>query len=103
MSKAAVEMLTQCTTIELGEHGISSVAICPGPIKGKMLIDAYTDRAKVEGITTEEYFDKMSASIPGRRYADPVDIANTAAFLAEDKAYHINGTHVIVAGGLIIR
>ena len=103
ISKAAVEMMTQCIELELGEFGISAVSICPGPIKTKMLMDAYSDRAEVEGIPLDDYFTKMTSTIPGRRYAEPEEIANIAAFLANEKSYHIAGTHIIASGGQILR
>ena len=39
--------------------------------------------------------------IPLGHFGDPVDIAETATFLASDKAKYINGAAIDVNGGLL--
>lgn len=103
MTKAAISMMNQCLALELSEFGISSVVVSPGMVKTPMLTKAFDERAASEGMTTEDYMDKMSSIIPAGRYAEPEDIAHAAAFLASDVSHYISGTQVISAGGYILR
>ena len=101
MSKAAVSMLSQSLAIELGEYNITSVAISPGHIKTPMLIDGFKDRAMAEGKTEEEYYAEHTAQIPVGRFAEPEEIGNLVAYLADEKATYVNGVDIIVSGGQI--
>ncbi len=101
MSKAGVSMLTQALAIELGEYGISAVAISPGHIKTPMLVEGFRDRAKAEGKTEEEYYAEHTAQIPIGRFAEPEEIAHLVAFLATEESYYIDGCDIIASGGQI--
>lgn len=101
MSKSAVSMLNQALAIELGEYGITSVAICPGHIKTPMLVNGFRDRARAEGKTEEAYYAEHTASIPIGRFAEPEEIGELVAYLADEKAAYVNGCEIIVSGGQI--
>ncbi|MGI6152743.1 MAG: SDR family NAD(P)-dependent oxidoreductase [Christensenellaceae bacterium] len=101
MSKAAVSMLTQALAIELGEYGVSAVAICPGHIKTPMLTQGFADRAKAEGKTEEEYYAEHTKQIPIGRFAEPEEIGALVAYLADEKSYYVDGCDIIASGGQI--
>lgn len=101
MSKSGVSMLTQALAIELGEYNISCVAICPGHIKTPMLVEGFRDRAKAEGKTEDEYYAEHTKQIPLGRFAEPEEIGELVAFLADEKSYYINGCDIIASGGQI--
>lgn len=89
-SKAAVESLTVGAAKELGPFGIRVTAIRVGTTS--------TDIHTREG--NPERPAMVAASTPLGRIACPDDIADTAIWLASEKAQFVSGTMVTVAGGL---
>lgn len=79
-AKAALNMLTQTTALELAPHGIRVNAICPGGVPYD-LNDTYVDM------------------IPLGRDGKPEDIAKTALFLASNDASWMTGHIMVVDGG----
>jgi 3-oxoacyl-[acyl-carrier protein] reductase len=91
-SKAAVVSLTQAAAIELGPHGITVNAICPGYVLTEM--GAAT--------RTPEMVAGWSATSPLGRCAEPADVARMALFLASDDAAYCTGQAFNVTGGMIM-
>lgn len=90
-SKAAVIGLTKALARELGEYGITTNAICPGPINTSMIED-------FKGPEREKFIE----GIPLRRIGQPEDIANFALFLASSMASYVNGEISDVDGGIML-
>ena len=90
-SKAGIIGLTRSAAREFAARGITVNAIAPGFIDTDMS-QAMTDAAKEATI----------AQIPLKRIGKPEDIAETAAFLASDKASYITGQVISVDGGMAI-
>ena len=90
-SKSAIVGLTRCLALELGPHGITANAICPGATDTPMLREF--DR-KVPGL-----IDMLKERTPLGHIAAPRDQANAVVFLASDLASHITGESILVAGG----
>jgi len=91
-SKAAVVALTQAAAIELGPHGITVNAICPGYVLTEM--GAAT--------RTPEMVAAWSAASPLGRCAEPADVAGMALFLASDDAAYCTGQAFNVTGGMMM-
>ncbi len=91
-SKAAVVALTQAAAVELGPHGITVNAICPGYVLTEM--GAAT--------RTPEMVAAWSATSPLGRCAEPADVARMALFLASDDAAYCTGQAFNVTGGMIM-
>lgn len=98
MTKAGILGLTRSTAVAYAAEGIRCVAICPGDVDTE-LNQAYfasqPDPAAFRGRIEREY--------PARRIARPEEVARVAVFLASDDASFVNGSHVIVDGGLLAR
>jgi 3-oxoacyl-[acyl-carrier protein] reductase len=90
-SKAAVVALTQAAAVELGPHGITVNAICPGYVLTEM--GAAT--------RTPEMVAAWSATSPLGRCAEPADVARMALFLASDDAAYCTGQAFNVSGGMV--
>ena len=88
-SKAGVVGITKSVAKELGSRGITANAIAPGFIKTDMT-DALNDKQK----------DAMLDHISVKRLGEVSDVAETAAFLASDKASYITGQVIKVDGGM---
>ena len=97
-TKHGILGLTKSTAVAYAADGIRCVAICPGDVDTDLnqqyfatQSDPVAFRARIE----REY--------PDRRIAQPAEIARVAVFLASDDAAAINGTHVLVDGGILSR
>ncbi|WP_353807330.1 SDR family NAD(P)-dependent oxidoreductase [Agromyces sp. SYSU T00194] len=91
-SKAAVVALTRATALELGPHGITANALCPGYILTDMGAATRTD----------DDVARWSARSPLGRLGDPADVAGAALFLASDDGAYLTGQAVNVTGGMIM-
>lgn len=100
-TKAAVLGLTRALAVELGNRGITSNAICPGPIQTEMLRSTYQHLADINGVTLEEWNDSILKTIPVNRFGKPEDVAALVAFLASEDAGFINGQSINIDGGLV--
>ena len=90
-SKSALLGFTKSIAKEMGARNITSNIIAPGFIK--------TDMTNVldEAIQTE-----IKSKIPLKSFGDPIDIAQTALFLASENADYISGQTISIDGGLFI-
>lgn len=100
-AKAAVNHLSRCAAMELGEHNVRVNSISPGAIATGILAKALgMDAGKADKIASE--MARRSAKVqPIPRAGITDDIANCAVFLASDKSSFINGIDIIVDGGLL--
>jgi meso-butanediol dehydrogenase/(S,S)-butanediol dehydrogenase/diacetyl reductase len=97
-SKGAVASFTHNIALEYGPHGIRCNAIAPGWINtafNEKFLAQYPDREKVDA--------EIKGLHPVGRLGLPEDIANTAVYLASEKASFITGQELIVAGGRMAR
>lgn len=88
-SKAGIIGLTKSVARELASRGITCNAIAPGFIETDMT-EAMTETAK----------ESVKAQIPLGHTGSTKDIAETAAFLASEKAGYITGQVICVDGGM---
>jgi NAD(P)-dependent dehydrogenase (short-subunit alcohol dehydrogenase family) len=101
-AKFAAIGFTQSLAHELGQHGITVNAVCPGTVMTPLLdvpggiFDVYP---KLAGITREQYERKLKRSIPLGRFETPEDVAASVAFLVSDDAAYITGEALNVSGG----
>lgn len=88
-SKAAVSQLTQQQAVELGEYGIRSNCVAPGPVKTKLAM----------AVHTQEIIDAYHDAIPLNRYGTEEEIANLIVFLCSPQASYITGQTISADGG----
>lgn len=90
-AKAGVMGFTRAVASEVAPHGIRVNAIAPSLIYNEFL----------ERIYPKELFERARAHAPLGRVGEPLDIANTALFLASDQSAYITGEVLCVAGGTV--
>jgi NAD(P)-dependent dehydrogenase (short-subunit alcohol dehydrogenase family) len=88
-SKHAVVGLTRAASLELARHGIRVNAVCPAPIETPMARQLEVDVKR----------ERLTATIPLRRYGAPGEVAALVAFLASADAAYITGAIYTVDGG----
>ena len=89
-SKGGVVQLTKNLAIQYGRENIRVNCICPGHVNTN-LIRSITENPQIRERLEERY--------PLGRFADPVEIANAALFLASDESSFVTGAPLIVDGG----
>lgn len=90
-SKHAVTGMTKGAAVELGPYNIRVNSVHPGIIKSPM----------AEQADVIEYLKRLEQDIPLRRRAEVTEVTELVIFLASDAASYLNGTQVVVDGGLI--
>lgn len=100
-AKAAVIHLTQCVAMELGESGVRVNSISPGAIATGIFGKALGLSAQAADNTAAKMREVFKAAQPIPRAGLPDDIANAAVFFASDESSFVNGTDLVVDGGVI--
>mgnify|MGYP005850011573 CR=1 FL=1 len=92
VAKGGLLNLTRTLALELSEKGINVNNIAPG-----MVLTPFNQPAKDD----PEVWEKQVQSIPMKRAAEPQEIAHAAVFLASSDAKYVQGTTLVVDGGLM--
>jgi meso-butanediol dehydrogenase / (S,S)-butanediol dehydrogenase / diacetyl reductase len=90
VTKGAVISMTRHLAAAGAEHDIRSVAISPAMVRS----------AATQGHIDAGEFDDLMRITPSRRTCEPAEVANLAVFLASDEAPYINGSNIIIDGGV---
>jgi NAD(P)-dependent dehydrogenase (short-subunit alcohol dehydrogenase family) len=93
-SKHAVEGLTKVAALEGAPQGVRVNAVLPGFIESRMLSDI---SAGLGGDTSG-----LAVRVPAGRLGQPEEVAQAIAFLASDQALYMNGSTLMLDGGLTI-
>lgn len=93
-SKAALEAMILCFAVDHAGK-VRVVGISPGTIDTPMLAATCAGWDK----PIAELYADVARRIPVRRLGQPIDIAQTAAFLLSDEASYINATTIVLDGG----
>jgi NAD(P)-dependent dehydrogenase (short-subunit alcohol dehydrogenase family) len=94
VSKAGVWMLTRVLALELSGFDIKVNAIGPGFIDTPMT-------KGIEGGT--QHLVEMLARVPLRKMGEPIDVANTALFLASEEGRYYTGSILHPDGGVVMQ
>ena len=90
-SKGAVHTITRSMAIELAPDRIRVNAVCPGPIRTRMLESIMEENPRME--------PAMIAAVPMRRLGAPEEIAEAVVWLCSDRASYVTGQGLVVDGG----
>lgn len=89
-SKGGLNALTKSLCAEWARHNVQVNAICPTVVMTPM-------GGKVWG--KPEKGDPFRNATPARRFAEPVEVADAALYLASDASGMVNGALLMVEGG----
>lgn len=97
--RAAVANWSKTVSNEMGRHGITVNNVLPGMTATERLDEIIQNAAKRTNSDIKTVSERMKKEIPLGRFAQPEEIAATAAFLASPAASYITGTNITVDGG----
>ncbi len=98
--RAGVTVMAKTIASDLAPYGITVNNIAPGPIVTDRLIEILSARAKTLGMTLDEQFKRLSATIPLRRMGQPNEIGDLCAYLCSSQAGYLTGQTIVVDGGI---
>ena len=83
--------LTRTAALEYATRGIRVNAVCPGPIRTRMLEAIMEENPRMEAA--------MIAAVPMRRLGVPEEIAEAVVWLCSERASYVTGQGLVVDGG----
>ena len=99
-TKHGVVGLTKTVALETAEKGITVNAICPGYVWTPLVARQVADQARVHRMSEEDVVrNVMLAPQPTRKFVQPEEIAELAAYLCGDMARSITGSTISIDGG----
>jgi NAD(P)-dependent dehydrogenase (short-subunit alcohol dehydrogenase family) len=91
-SKGGVLAMSRELGVEFAQQGVRVNALCPGPVSTPLLEELFAkDPEKAE---------RRLVHLPMGRFAEAVEIANGALFLASDESSYVTASTFLVDGGL---
>lgn len=100
-AKAAVNHLSRCVAMELGEHNVRVNSVSPGQIATGILPKALGMEPSKADKLMAELAPRYAKMQPIPRAGAPEDIAQCVVWLAADRSSFVNGTDIVVDGGMI--
>ena len=97
-TKGGILAMTRAIAVAYGRQGIRANCICPGDVDtplNQAYFNSFADPAAARTAIENEY--------PLGRIATPDEVARVCVFLASEDASFINGTQVVVDGGVLAK
>jgi NAD(P)-dependent dehydrogenase (short-subunit alcohol dehydrogenase family) len=91
-SKGAVLALSRELGVQFARRGVRVNALCPGPVNTPLLRELFAK--------DPEQAARRLVHLPMGRFAEAVEIANAAVFLASDESSYVTASTFLVDGGL---
>jgi NAD(P)-dependent dehydrogenase (short-subunit alcohol dehydrogenase family) len=91
-SKGGVLALSRELGVEFARRGVRVNALCPGPVDTPLLKELYAK--------DPEQAARRLVHIPAGRFAEPIEIARAALFLASGESSFVTASTFLVDGGL---
>ena len=90
-SKGGVLAMTRELAVVHARENIRVNALCPGPLRTKLLMDFLDTEAKKQ---------RRLVHVPMGRFGEAKEMAYAALYLASDESSYVTGTEFVVDGGL---
>lgn len=90
-SKGGVLAMTRELAVVHAREGIRVNALCPGPLRTKLLMDF---------LDTEEKKQRRLVHVPMGRFGEAKEMAQAALYLASDESAYVTGSTFTVDGGI---
>lgn len=93
-TKAALRSLARTLSGELASRGVRVNTLSPGPVSTPIY-----GKLGLPEDALREMSQSLLQQMPAGRFADPVEIAHAAVFLASDESAYAIGTELVMDGG----
>jgi len=97
-SKGAIQNLTRNMALDFAGNAVRVNNVCPGVIETPMLVGDITDEKELKKTRRRSGKKQVMG-----RWGRPEEIAEAVVFLASPEASYVNGTSLVVDGGLLAR
>ena len=101
VSKHGLSGLTKTVAREYGPYGITCNEICPGPIESRLLDRIGRTNAAECNMSLEDYMSEVKEDMPTGKLVSPSDVTQMALLLASETSGSVNGSSIVVDGGMI--
>ena len=91
-SKGGVLSMSRELGVQFAREGVRVNALCPGPVNTPLLQELFASDA--------DRAQRRLVHVPMGRFAEPVEIANAALFLASDESSFMTANTFLVDGGI---
>tara|TARA_B100001013_G_C24581469_1_gene430804 strand:- start:396 stop:1196 length:801 start_codon:yes stop_codon:yes gene_type:complete len=100
-AKGGLMVFTRAIALKYARQGLRANTICPGlmntPLVASRIASQYGDG------DTEKMIAERDAMCPSGKMGDAWDVAYASLYLASEEAKYVNGTELVVDGGLTAR
>lgn len=103
-AKSAARALSRAAALDLAPRGIRVNIVAPGVVMTPSLTSTVKTLFKTsseQGVSAG--LERLKATVPLRRIAEPREIANAVLFLVSDEASFITGADLMVDGGAMLQ
>ena len=101
VSKHALVGLTRCVALEMGPHGVTVNAICPGLVETDMMTKNYGRGASQQHKSLDEVIAPVLARVAMGRAMQPSEVATLAVYLASNESSGMTGQSLLLDGGML--
>ena len=101
-TKSGVVGITRSVAMELGPHGVTANALCPGNTLTNMVRKVADEIGATLGMSGPQWLEMRAGDTALGRLAEPWEMAGIIAFLASADARYITGQAIEADGGLIL-
>lgn len=98
-SKFALVGLVESLAQELAGERIRVCAVAPGLTETAMLSELVSERARLWELEADAAATRLKDTVPLRRPASPVEVANAFVYLASPAASYVSGVALVIDGG----
>lgn len=99
-SKHATVGIMRATAMEASHRRIRVNSVHPSPVDNRMMRSLEDGYSEGHG---EQVKKNLEETIPFKRYAEPLEIAQLVLFLASDDSKFITGTTQVIDGGIAVQ
>ena len=98
-ANAAGYNLTMALAAQYGRHGISMVAVNPGPVRTERWSGLVAAMARDMNLSYEAADKLAPSAIPLGRIAEPEEVADLVVMMASPRTFFVNGSMIEIDGG----
>ena len=98
-ANAAGHNLTLALAGQYGRHGVSLVAVNPGPVRTERWAGLVKAMSRDMKLSYDEADQLAPSSIPMGRIAETEEVADLVIMLASPRTHYVNGTMIEIDGG----